>query len=204
MLNVRDDVSLTVISVNNSAAHLPLASSDASASECESGDISSDEYPSLIKVKPSNSILHAPDHSPDSTHGMGTLAQFLNHSFSLHVDTSNGSHKSVLVLFVLIVIASLLSRQETDVRRHEVPDHRVRSSSSSSTPRLHELTKPRRLSEHLSTTIQRQKTRHEQRHHAYNQLKQLAQRRLNVVAELVTLDEEYEATLAKLLIPGNH
>lgn len=53
-------------------------------------------------------------------------------------------------------------------------------------------------------TIHRQKTRHEQRHHAYNQLKHLAQRRLNVVAELVTLDEEYEATLAKLLIPGKH
>lgn len=95
-------------------------------------------------------------------------------------------------------------RQETDIRRHEVPDHRIRSSSSSSTPRVEGPMKARRLSEHLSTTIQRQKSRHEQRHHAYNQLKHLAQRRLNVVAELVTLDEEYEATLAKLLIPGKH
>lgn len=176
-----------VISVNNSAAHLPMTSTDGSASECESGDLSSDEYPSLIKVKAPISILHAPDQSPDSTHEMGTLAQFLNHSFPVQADSSIGSHK-----------------QESDVRRHEVPDHRVRSSSSSSTPRIHEPMKSRRLSEHLSTTIQRQKTRHEQRNHAYNQLKHLAQRRLNVVAELVTLDEEYEATLAKLLIPGKY
>ena len=62
----------------------------------------------------------------------------------------------------------------------------------------------RRLSEHLSTTIQRQKSRNEQRHHAYSQLKHLAQKRLNVIAELVNLDEQYEATLAQLLLPGNH
>ena len=76
--------------------------------------------------------------------------------------------------------------------------------STSSTPRIEGHVKTRRLSDHLSTTIQRQKTRHEQRHHAYAQLKTLAQRRLNVVAELVTLDEQYEATLAQLLLPGNH
>ena len=80
----------------------------------------------------------------------------------------------------------------------------MRSSSTSSTPRIEAPLKTRRLSEHLSTTIQRQKTRNEQRHHAYAQLKHLAQRRLNVVAELVTLDEEYEATLAKLLLPGHN
>ena len=96
----------------------------------------------------------------------------------------------------------LLSRRESDIRRHEVPEHRMRSSSS--TPRLEGLVRTRRLSDHLSTTIQRQKTRNEQRHHAYAQLKTLAQRRLNVVAELVTLDEQYEATLATLLLPGNH
>jgi hypothetical protein len=79
------------------------------------------------------------------------------------------------------------------------------SSSSSSTPRIEcPLKNSRRLSEHLSTTIQRQKTRNEQRHNAYAELKHLAQRRLNVVAELVTLDEQYEATLAKLLLPGNN
>jgi len=76
--------------------------------------------------------------------------------------------------------------------------------SSSSTPRIEGPLKARRLSEHLSTTIQRQKTRNEQRNNAYAQLKNLAQRRLNVVAELVTLDEQYEATLAKLLLPGNN
>jgi hypothetical protein len=91
-----------------------------------------------------------------------------------------------------------------DVRRHEVPNHRLRSSSSSSTPHIEGPMKMRRLSTHLSTTIERQKTRHEQRHHAYAQLEHLAKRRLNVVAELVTLDEQYEATLAKLLLPDNH
>ncbi|CAF1288727.1 unnamed protein product, partial [Rotaria sordida] len=94
---------------------------------------------------------------------------------------------------------------ESDIHRHEVPDNRMRSSSSSSsTPRIEIPLKTRRLSEHLSTTIERQKTRSEQRNNAYIQLKHIAQRRLNVVAELVTLDEQYEATLAKLLLPGNH
>jgi len=171
-----------VISVNNSAAHLPLSSSDGgSASECESGELSSDEYPSQIKIKPI-SINHL-----DSTHEMGTLAQLLNHSFPVHKDTSMSSHK-----------------HESDIHRHEVPDHGIRSSSSSSTPRIENPIKTRRLSEQLSTTIQRQKSRNEQRNNAYAQLKHLAQRRLNVVAELVTLDEQYEATLAKLLFPGNN
>ena len=76
--------------------------------------------------------------------------------------------------------------------------------SSSSTPRIENPVKARRLSDHLSTTIQRQKSRNEQRTNAYAQLKHLAQRRLNVVAELVTLDEQYEATLAQLLLPGNN
>jgi hypothetical protein len=97
-----------------------------------------------------------------------------------------------------------ISRHESDIHRHEVPDIRIRSSSSSSTPRIENSLKTRRLSEHLSTTIQRQKTRNEQRHNAYEQLKHLTQRRLNVIAELVTLDEQYEATLAKLLLPGNN
>lgn len=84
-----------MISVNNnSAAHLPMTSSDGSASECESGDISSDEYPSLIKIKPI-SILHAPENPADSTQEMGTLAQFLNHSFSVQADISIGSQKFV-------------------------------------------------------------------------------------------------------------
>jgi FixJ family two-component response regulator len=78
------------------------------------------------------------------------------------------------------------------------------SSSSSSTPRIEEPLKARRLSDHLSTTIQRQKSRNQQRHNTYAQLKHLAQRRLNVIAELVTLDEQYDATLAKLLLPGNN
>jgi len=174
-----------VISVNNSAAHLPLASSDSgSASECESGELSSDEYPSQIKIKPLT-LSHGQENHCDSTHEMGTLAQLLNHSFPGQKDASISSHK-----------------HESDIRRHEVPDHRIRSTSS--TPRLSSPIKTRRLSEHLSTTIQRQKSRNEQRHNAYAQLKHLAQRRLNVVAELVTLDEEYEATLAKLLLPGNH
>lgn len=176
-----------MISVNNSAAHLPFTSSDSgSASECESGDLSSDEYPSQIKIKPI-SISHGQENRLDSTHEMGTLAQLLNHSFPLQKDISFASHK-----------------HESDVHRHEVPDHRVRSSSSSSTPRLENAGRTRRLSEHLSTTIQRQKSRNEQRHHAYAQLKHLAQRRLNVISELVTLDEQYEATLAQLLLPGNH
>ncbi len=102
----------------------------------------------------------------------------------------------------MLITISSISRHESDLHRHEVPDHRIRSSSS--TPRMEEPPKTRRLSEHLSTTIQRQKTRNEQRHHTYAQLKHLAQRRLNVVAELVTLDEQYEATLAKLLLPGNY
>lgn len=171
-----------VISVNNSVAHLPMASDSGSASECESGDISSDEYPSQIKVKPFN-LSHSQENHFDSTHEMGTLAQLLNHSIP---DATILSHK-----------------HESDVHRHEVPDHRMRSSSSSSTPRFENLPKVRRLSEHLSTTIQRQKTRNEQRNHTYAQLKDLAQRRLHVVAELVNLDEQYEATLAKLLLPGN-
>lgn len=171
-----------VISVNNSAAHLPMTSDSGSASECESGDLSSDEYPSQIKIKSFN-LSHSQENHFDSTHEMGTLAQLLNHSIR---DATIISHK-----------------HESDVHRHEVPDHRVRSSSSSSTPRFENLPKIRRLSDHLSTTIQRQKTRNEQRHHAYAQLKDLAQRRLHVVAELVNLDEQYEATLAKLLLPGN-
>jgi hypothetical protein len=80
----------------------------------------------------------------------------------------------------------------------------MRSSSSSSTPRIEDPLKTRRLSEHLTTTIQRQKTRNQRRHNTYAELKNLAQRRLNVVAELVTLDEQYEATLAQLLLPGNN
>jgi len=167
--------------VNNSAAHLPMTSDSGSASECESGDLSSDEYPSQIKIKPFN-LSHSQENHFDSTHEMGTLAQLLNHS---------------------IHDATIISHKESDIHRHEVPDHRVRSSSSSSTPRFENLPKVRRLSDHLSTTIQRQKTRNEQRHHAYAQLKDLAQRRLHVVAELVNLDEQYEATLAKLLLPGN-
>jgi len=172
-----------VISVNNSAAHLPFSSDSGSASECESGELSSDEYPSQIKIKP-----HGQENLLDSTHEMGTLAQFLNHSFPIHKDVSITSHKS--------------DRHASDIHRHEVPDHGIRSSSS--TPRMENLPKTRRLSEHLSTTIQRQKSRSEQRHNAYTQLKHLAQRRLNIVAELVTLDEQYEATLAKLLLPGSH
>lgn len=125
--------------------------------------------------------------SQDSTQEMGSLAQFLNHSLSMQTDLSVISEK-----------------RETDVARHVVPDNRLRSTSSSSTPRIQTSTKTRRLSDQLSTTIQRQKNRHEQRHHTYAQLKDLAQRRLNIVAELVTLDEQYEATLAKLLLPGNH
>ncbi|CAF0894075.1 unnamed protein product [Rotaria sp. Silwood1] len=176
-----------VISVNNSAAHLPLVSSDnSSASECESGELSSDEYPSQIKLKP-KSITHCQENLSDPTYEMGTLAQLLNHSFSGHKDISMASQK-----------------HESDIHRHVVPDNRMRSSSSSSTPRIEAPLKARRLSEHLSTTIERQKTRSEQRNNAYIQLKHIAQRRLNVVAELVTLDEQYEATLAKLLLPGNH
>jgi hypothetical protein len=173
-----------VISVNNSVAHMPLSASDSSsASECESGDLSSDEYPSQIKVKPL-SFLDCHENSIDCTHEMGTLAQLLNHSVP--------------------AVDNISFKQESDVRRHEVPDQRIRSSSSSSTPRIEIPLKSRRFSDQLSTTIQRQKTRHEQRHHAYSELEQLAQRRLNVVAELMTLDEQYEATLAKLLLPGNH
>ncbi|CAF1226200.1 unnamed protein product [Adineta steineri] len=175
-----------VISVNNSTAHLPLTSSDGSASECESGELSSDEYPSQIKFKPL-SIDHGQENHFDSTHEMGTLAQLLNHSFPVQRDSSILSQK-----------------HESDIRRHEVPNNQMRSSSNSSTPRIEGPLKTRRLSEHLSTTIQRQKTRNEQRHNAYAELKNLAQRRLNVVAELVTLDEQYEATLAKLLLPGNN
>ncbi|CAF3320525.1 unnamed protein product [Rotaria socialis] len=180
-----------VISVNNSASHLPLVSSDnscTSASECESGELSSDEYPSQIKVKP-KSISHFQENpSIDLTHEMGTLAQLLNHSFT--------GHKN---------ISMMSQRHESDIHRHEVPDNRMRSSSSiSSTPRIESPRKTRRMSDHLSTTIERQKTRSEQRNNAYIQLKHLAQRRLNVVAELVTLDEQYEATLGKLLLPGNH
>lgn len=173
-----------VISVNNSAAQLPSDTST-TGSECESGELSSDEYPSQIKFKPMSFVHGQENHHADPTYEMGTLAQLLNHSFPPPANVSMESHK-----------------RESDVRRHEVPEHRMRSSSS--TPRLEGLARTRRLSEHLSTTIQRQKTRNEQRHHAYAQLKTLAQRRLNVVAELVTLDEQYEATLATLLLPGNH
>lgn len=85
-----------VISVNNSAAHLPFTSSDSgSASECESGELSSDEYPSQIKIKPI-SISHGQEnHQLESTHEMGTLAQLLNHSFPLQKDSSITSHKFV-------------------------------------------------------------------------------------------------------------
>lgn len=178
-----------------------MTSDSGSASECESGDLSSDEYPSQIKIKPFN-LSHSQENHFDSTHEMGTLAQLLNHS--IH-DATIISHKFVCSnekLFLKFPF-DFFSRQESDIHRHEVPDHRVRSSSSSSTPRFENLPKVRRLSDHLSTTIQRQKTRNEQRHHAYAQLKDLAQRRLHVVAELVNLDEQYEATLAKLLLPGN-
>ncbi len=81
-----------VISVNNSAAHLTLPSS--TDSECESGDLSSDEYPSQIKPKPI-SINHCQENHLDSTHEMGTLAQLLNHSFPVHKDPSMISHKFV-------------------------------------------------------------------------------------------------------------
>ena len=75
-----------VISVNNSAVHLPLSSSDSggSASECESGELSSDEYPSQIRVKP----VYCQENHFDSTQEMGTLAQLLNHSFPVHKDAS--------------------------------------------------------------------------------------------------------------------
>ncbi len=78
-----------VISVNNSAAHLPLSSSDCgSASECESGELSSDEYPSEIKIKPLTISSHCQENHFDSTHEMGTLAQLLNHSFPVQKDAS--------------------------------------------------------------------------------------------------------------------
>jgi hypothetical protein len=156
--------------------------------------LSSDEYPSQIRIKP----VYSQENHFDSTHEMGTLAQLLNHSFPVHKDTS--------IRFISKQISSISNlssfRHESDIHRHEVPDHRIRSSSS--TPRIENPIKARRLSEHLSTTIQRQKSRNEQRTNAYAQLKHLAQRRLNVVAELVTLDEQYEATLAQLLLPGNN
>lgn len=144
--------------------------------------------------------------SQDSTQEMGSLAQFLNHSLSMQTDLSVISEKFVSIRERKETLGktSVSFRRETDVARHVVPDNRLRSTSSSSTPRIQTSTKTRRLSDQLSTTIQRQKNRHEQRHHTYAQLKDLAQRRLNIVAELVTLDEQYEATLAKLLLPGNH
>lgn len=84
-----------MISVNNSAAHLPFSSSDSgSASECESGDLSSDEYPSQIKIK-AMTLSHGQENQHESTHEMGTLAQLLNHSFPLQKDISIISHKSV-------------------------------------------------------------------------------------------------------------
>lgn len=86
-----------MISVNNSAAHLPMTSSDhssTSASECESGELSSDEYPSQIKVKPF-SIIPCQENQFDSTHEMGTLAQLLNHSFPVQINGSMASHKYV-------------------------------------------------------------------------------------------------------------
>ena len=84
-----------VISVNNSATHLPLVSSDnGSASECESGELSSDEYPSQIKRK-LISIRHCQENRSDSTQEMGTLAQLLNHSFPTHLDISMASPKFV-------------------------------------------------------------------------------------------------------------
>jgi hypothetical protein len=70
---------------------LPLSSSD---SECESGELSSDEYPSQIKLKPI-SIDHCQENHLDSTHEMGTLAQFLNHSFPTYRNTSITSQKFV-------------------------------------------------------------------------------------------------------------
>jgi hypothetical protein len=86
-----------VISVNNSAAHLPLASTDSgSASDCESGELSSDEFPSQIKVKPL-SIDHCQENHLDSTHEMGTLAQLLNHSFPAHMNISITSQKFVFI-----------------------------------------------------------------------------------------------------------
>ena len=66
--------------------------SSTSASECESGELSSDEYPSQIKVKPI-SIIHCRENQLDSTHEMGTLAQLLNHSFPAPTDVSMASHK---------------------------------------------------------------------------------------------------------------
>lgn len=84
-----------MISVNNSAAHLPFSSSECgSASECESGELSSDEYPSQIKIKPMT-LSHGQENQLDSTHEMGTLAQLLNHSFPLQKDISIMSQKSV-------------------------------------------------------------------------------------------------------------
>ncbi len=75
--------------MNNSAAHLPLSSSDSgSASECESGELSSDEYPSQIKIKPITISSHCQENHFDSIQEMGTLAQLLNHSFPAHKDIS--------------------------------------------------------------------------------------------------------------------
>lgn len=68
--------------------------SSTSASECESGELSSDEYPSQIKVKPF-SIIPCQENQFDSTHEMGTLAQLLNHSFPVQINGSMASHKYV-------------------------------------------------------------------------------------------------------------
>jgi hypothetical protein len=107
-----------VISVNNSASHLPLASSDCgSASECESGELSSDEYPSQIKYKPI-SIDYCQENHIDSTQEMGTLAQLLNHSFSAHIDISIGSQKFVYSLNqYLNFFESFLNMQNSAVER---------------------------------------------------------------------------------------
>jgi hypothetical protein len=84
---------LLVISVNNSAVYSPLSDSNASASECESGELNSDEYPSQIKFKPL-AMIHDREHHPfDSTQEMETLAQLLNHSFPIPTDRSLASDK---------------------------------------------------------------------------------------------------------------
>jgi len=148
-----------VISFNNNTTHLTLASSDGggSGSDCESGELSSDEYPSQIKLKPIKLASSSQNIDSDSTHEMGTLAQLLNYSPAIVQIDASFTHQS-------------------DVHRHEVPDNRMRSSSSSSsTPRIEHSSPPpcqqHRLSQHLSTTIQRQKIRSEQRQNVYAQLK---------------------------------
>lgn len=75
-----------------------MVSSDnsSSGSECESGELSSDEYPSKIKFKPKSINYCQENPSIDSTHEMGTLAQLLNHSFTGHKNISITSQRFLL------------------------------------------------------------------------------------------------------------